>query len=300
MAGGALARPVPAAGRQVDLAPRLPVRAPDLRRDVGRRASGGRRRPAHRHGLRRARRVGRASRAGPLAHPRAGPRRAPAPARNPRLRQRRHRLAPDDGRRRRPRNRRDLRRRRVPAQAADEPHPRSAPPDGGRGPVPGRGRALPDHPQGRAGPRPDPLPDPRRLGADQVGRAARRPQRARNDDRDRGRSLARPYREDAGPFRRGGDGRRRGRRPPHRARRAAGTQAAAGRRAGRPVVGGVPDRRGADRPRLGRRGRRRDDEPAPRRACSRPCSRWGPTSKFSTGAAKAARRWRTCACGRAG
>ncbi len=54
----------------------------------------------------------------------------------------------------------------------------------------------------------DPAPieyrTPGRLGADQIGRPARGPQRARRNHRDRGSSLARPYREDARPFRRGG------------------------------------------------------------------------------------------------
>ncbi len=126
----------------------------------------------------------------------------------------------------------------------------------------GRGRPLPDHAQGRARPGPDPLPHAGRLGADQVGRAARRPQRARGDDRDRGRGLARPYREDARPFRGRGDGDAGGRGPPHRPRRPPGSPGPSGRRAGRPVVGGVPDRGGADRPRFGHRGRGRDDEPA--------------------------------------
>ena len=64
-----------------------------------------------------------------------------------------------------------------------------------------------------------------RLGADQVRGAARRPQRARRDDRDRDRGLARPHREDARPFRR-----RRARRD--RGRRAPGHCSSAGRNCG--------------------------------------------------------------------
>ena len=63
--------------------------------------------------------------------------------------------------------------------------------------------------KGARDPAPDPLPHAGRLGADQVGGAARRAQRARRHDRHRGGGLARPYRENAGPFRRRGDGRRR-------------------------------------------------------------------------------------------
>ena len=65
-----------------------------------------------------------------MANSRPRPRRALSPARNARFRQRRHRLPADDGRRRRPRNHRDLRRRRLAAQAADAAHPRSAEADG--------------------------------------------------------------------------------------------------------------------------------------------------------------------------
>ena len=92
----------------------------------------------------------------------AGPASARCSApRDARFRQRRHRLAADDGRRRRPRDHRDLRRRRLAAQAADGPHPRPAAADGGRGPVAGRGRPLPDRAEGRARPGADPLPHAR-------------------------------------------------------------------------------------------------------------------------------------------
>ena len=50
------------------------------------------------------------------------------PAGDARFRQCRHRLAADDGRRRRPPDHRDVRRRRLAAQAADAAHPRSAGP----------------------------------------------------------------------------------------------------------------------------------------------------------------------------
>ena len=75
-------------------------------------------------------------------------------ARRPRLRQRRHRLAADDGRRRRPSDHRDVRRRRLAAQAADAAHPRSAEAHGRTDPSRGRGRPLPDHAAGRRRPAP--------------------------------------------------------------------------------------------------------------------------------------------------
>ncbi len=134
----------------------------------------------------------------------------PRPARTARFRQRRHRLPADDGRRRRPRNHRDLRRRRLAAQAADAAHPRSAQAHGRAGRLRGRRRPLPDRAQGRPRSRADRISHARRLGADQIGGPARRPQRAGRDHSDRGSSVARPYREDAHLFRRGGRGHARG------------------------------------------------------------------------------------------
>ena len=94
----------------------------------------------------------------------------------------------------------------IAAQAPDGPNSGPAAADGGRGPVAGGGRALPDRAEGRPRPGADPLQNARRLGADQVGRAARRPQRPRRDDGHRGRGLARPHREDADPLRGRGHG----------------------------------------------------------------------------------------------
>ena len=190
-------RPGPAAGRQIDLASRLPVWTPGLRRNQGRGAARGRGRAAA--PARLARRSARSSSApGPGSGGFAARAwRDPAAARDPRFRQCRHRLAADDGRRRRPRNHRDLRRRRLAAQAADAAHPRSAAADGRASPVRGRGRALSDRAQGRPRSWPDRISHSRRLGADQIGRPSRRPQRARRNHGDRGAGLARPYREDA-------------------------------------------------------------------------------------------------------
>ena len=92
-----------AAGRQIDLASRDPVRPARLPRDAGRRAARGRRCAEDRQGLPGARRGRRTPRAGDgefagLAS------RAPTAPRHARFRQRRHRLPVDDGCRRRPRN----------------------------------------------------------------------------------------------------------------------------------------------------------------------------------------------------
>ena len=235
------------AGRQIDLASRLSVGPPDLRRDERGRAARGRRRPQDRQGLRSARRGHRASCAGQMADSRPRARRAFGPARNARLRQRRHRLAADDGRGRRARSNRDVRRRRFLTQAADAAHPRPASADGRSSSVRSRGRALSDRAQGRARSRAHRVFDARRLGADQIGRASRRPQRPGRDHRDRKGSLARPHRENARSFRRRGQGRAGGRGTADRTRRPAGIASQQGRRPGRPLFGGVSDRRGADR-----------------------------------------------------
>ena len=266
--GSALARALPAARRQVDLASRLHLRPADLRRDRDRGAARGRRRAAHRRGLRGARRGDRASRARPLADPRS---RASARCSPPRETLdfgnagTGSRLmmgvvgghgitATFDG---------DASLRKRPMGRILDPLRLM----GAEVLVAGGGRALPDRAQGRPRPRADPLPDAGRLGADQVGRAARRPQRAR---RDHGRSRPRPRATTprrCSPIsaprsrsRREGEGRRIDLvgRPE--------LEAAAGRRPGRPVLGGLPDRRRADRPGLRHRRRGRDDEPAAHRA----------------------------------
>ena len=77
---------------------------------------------------------------------------------------------------------RDLRRRRLAAQAADAARPRSARADGRAGLARPRAAAA-AHPARRRRSGADRLPHAGRLGADQVGRAARRPQRARRAPR---------------------------------------------------------------------------------------------------------------------
>ncbi len=136
---------------------------------------------------------------------------------------------------------------------------------GARTLVAGEGRAADD-----ACRRPRPDTDRVRaaggLGAAEIGGAARRPCGAGRDRRDRARGDARSHRENARPFRRGA-ARRAQRRawPPHHAHGPAGTGAAAGRGAGRSVVGGVSAGRGPDRAGLGRDPRRRDAESAAHR-----------------------------------
>ena len=192
----------PPARRQVDLASRLHLRPAQPRRNHDRGPARRRRRAAHGRGLPRARRSRRAGRRGALARRRPRRRRDSRAARYARLRQRRHWLAADDGGDRRPRNPGDLRRRRVAAQAADAARARSAAVDGRAGDQGGGGRALPDHAARRARSGADPLPHAGRLGADQIGGAACGLERARPHHRRRKRGLARPYRENARPFRR--------------------------------------------------------------------------------------------------
>ncbi len=148
--------------------------------------------------------------------------------RNARLRQRRHRLATDDGRGRRPWSHRDVRRRRFFTQAPDAAHPRPASADGRSSSVRSRGRPLSDRAQGRARSCAHRVFDACRLGADQIGRPSRRPQRPGRDHRDRKGSLARPYGEDARSFRRRRQGRARGRGTADRTRRPAGIASQSG------------------------------------------------------------------------
>ena len=75
-------------------------------------------------------------------------------------------------------------------------------------------------------------------------------------------------------------------------------RAGAGRGAGRSVLGRLPDGGGADRAGLGGDSHRRHDQPAAHRADHARCARWAPTSRRSTCAATAARRWPISACGR--
>ena len=157
---------------------------------------------------------------------------------------------------------RDVRRRWVVAQAADAARARSVGADrrahaqiGGRPPAA-------DH-CGRARPDPDRVRAAGGVGAAQIGGAAGRPRGAGRNHHHRTRGDARPYREDAHPFRRGGT-RRAGRagRPPHHAARSAGAGAGADRRSRRPVFGGLSADRGADHAGLGGDPRRRHDESA--------------------------------------
>ena len=121
-----------------------------------------------------------------------------------------------------------------------------------------------------------------RVGAAQVGGAARRPCGAGRDGRHRSRGDARPHREDAGAFRRGCPGRAAWRTwPPHHACRAARTGAAADRGPGRSVIGGVSAGRGGDHAGLRCDPRRRDAQSVARRADRRHSPRWAPRSSGS-------------------
>ena len=120
----------PAAGRQVDLAPRPHAGGAGRWRDQHRGPARGRRHPRHGRGHARLRRHRHPFRPWRLAGQRAG-RRRPARAREgDRLRQCRHRRAPGHGHRRQPRLRHHLHRRRLAGEAADGPRPRSAAPHG--------------------------------------------------------------------------------------------------------------------------------------------------------------------------
>ena len=92
---------------------------------------------------------------------------------------------------------RDLRRRRLAAQAADAARPRSAGADGRARARRGRRRPPAADAAGRARSDPDRLRAAGRLRAAQVGGAARRPRGARANHRDRGGGDARPHRAHA-------------------------------------------------------------------------------------------------------
>ena len=185
---------------------------------------------------------------------------------------------------------------RSPADAAD---PRSPGIDGrqdrrGQG---GRPPAADAARRARSGA--DPLPDAGGLGPDQVGGAAGGARRARRHHRDRAGSQPRPHRADAEAFRR----RHRldaGRqpRPQDRAHRPARTARRRGRGAGRSVVGGVPDRGGADRRGLRHRVLRRHDQSA----AHRPVHDAARDGRLDRGKRSARRRRRAdgaaCACAR--
>ena len=179
-----------------------------------------------------------------------------AAARNARFRQCGDGLPSDDGRRRGPRitatfdgdaslRKRPMRRILDPlalmgAQVLSEA-------EGGRCPIVLKGTANPRR-SNIAPPSPR-----RRSNPPSCSPASTRPA----DDRDRGASLARPYGEDARPFRRGGRDRTLGRGPADHARRPAGTAAGDRGRSGRSLVGRVSAGRGADHAGLGHRHRRR-------------------------------------------
>ena len=143
-------------------------------------------------------------RTGPFAWQVSGRRRGGLrPARRPaRFRQFRHRLPAGDGGGRGLSDHGRVRRRRLAAHAPDAPDPRSAGTDGCQGRR-GEGRRPPAADAARrARSRADPLPDPGRLGPDQVGGAAGGARRARRHHRDRAGSQPRPHRTDAETFRR--------------------------------------------------------------------------------------------------
>ena len=131
----------------------------------------------------------------------------------------------------------------------------------------GQGGRLPLTLDRRARSPADPLPDAGCLRPDQVRRAAGGLCRAGRDDGDRKRSQPRPHRTDAAAFR-SGDRLDAGRpaRPQDRAHRSARTARRKSGRARRSVVGGLSDRGGADRRRLGSDFVRRHDQSAAHRA----------------------------------
>ena len=135
--------------------------------------------------------------------------------------------------------------------ATDAAGARSAGTDGRSGRRERGGRPSAADPSRRARSAADPLPHAGGVGADQVRGAAGGAGRAGRHHRDRDRGQPRPYRTDAEAFRRGDrlDARRQPR-PQDRADRPARTAWRRCRGAGRSVVGGVPDRGGADRRRL--------------------------------------------------
>ena len=251
----------PAAGRQVDLAPGADAGRARRRRDHRRGAARGRRRARHGRGDARLRRHGHAHRAGRVAGGRARRRRAARAGARHRLRQCRHRRPPGHGHRRQPQLRHHLHRRRLAGRPADGPRLRSAPAHGRAGPGPLRRPAAGDH-QGAGRAHPDRLPPQRAVGAGEVGGAAGRAQLARRHHHHRAGGDARPHRAHAGRLRRGNRDRdRRRRQPGDQAGRRAGAEAADHRRAERSEFGGVHDRGGADRRRLGRHHRERPAQP---------------------------------------
>ena len=247
-ASRALARALPAAGRQVDLPPRLHLRPPRLRRDRSRGAARGRRRPRGPAGLAR-RWALRSSGSAPgrwrIRGPGIGALAPPAGTLDFGNAGTGSRLmmgvvgshgvtATFDG---------DASLRKRPMSRILDPLRIMGAEVLSRG----RGRALSHRAQGRPRSRAHSLSHAGRLGADQVRRAACRPQRPRHDNRDRGGGLARSYRKNAGAFRRRGDVERRRPRPADRSRRPPGARAEAGRRSGGPLVGRISCRRRADR-----------------------------------------------------
>ncbi len=184
-----------------------------------------------------------------------------APPRDARFRQRRHRLAADDGRRRRPRDHRDLRRRRLAAQTPDGPHSRSAAADGGRGSREAEGGRCPIVLKGARDPAPILYRTP--VASAQIksavllaGLNARGVTTVVEAEasRDHTEKMLAHFGAEV-TVTAEGEGRRIDLvgRPELRP---------AGRRSGRSVFGGVSDRRRADRPGLRHRRRGRDDEPA--------------------------------------
>ena len=238
------------ARRQVDLAPR-----PDLRR------AGGRRDPDFRPARRRGRAQHRQGHAGARARRSSAPARAHGafmasasagfrePRGGARFRQFRHRLPADHGGGGRLPDHRDLRRRRLAAQAADAAHPRpgdlhgrprrsTRPRAGG---CRSRSKARATRSRSSTARR-----CPRRRSS---RRCCSRPGGAGRDHRDRERSEPRPHRAAARAFRRrrhastpdGAHGRR------ITLKGEPELRAAAGGGAGRPVLGRLPDGGGADR-----------------------------------------------------
>ena len=196
----ALDRKSPRPRRQVDFAP-----CPDFGRAGGWRnpdfgPAGGRRCPQYRQGHAGAGRQSRADRRFRLGRARGRRRRLRPAANSARFRQFRHRLPAGDGRGRRLPDLGGFRRRRLAALAADAAGARSPGIDGRAGRASGAGRPPAADAAGRARPAADPLPDPGRLGPDQVGGAAGGAGRPRRHHRDRDRGQPRPHRADAEAF----------------------------------------------------------------------------------------------------
>ena len=290
----------PRSRRQVDFAPRPDFGRAGGRRNPDHRPARGRGRAQYRQGDAGAGRAGRAqghNGAATWSVRGVGVAGFAQPAGAARFRQFRHRLPAGDGRGRRLPDRGDVRWRRLAAQPADAAGARSAGIDGRAGRRGQGGRPAAAVAAGRARSAADPLPHAGGVGADQIRGAAGGAVGARRHHGDRDRGQPRPHRTDAEAFRRADRLDARGQPwPQDRAHRPARTARRRRRGAGRSVLGGVSDRRGADRRGLRHRADRRDDQSAAHRAVHHACAKWAPRSSRARCAATPASRWRNSAC----